>query len=159
MLRNLFLKAVGWGVAAIAVVVVLGLFVFNQMDSSPGTASEKEMASARVFRAKIPAVGEVDKPTFINRVSPKAEETAPRAAVETKETPPVTEQPAVLAKVPPQPVKQPQIKPPPLKPVAARKATAKNTIYRENWLLDQEASFYTLQVLGVRNDVGCNSKI
>ena len=152
LLRNLPLKAVGWGIVAIAVVVVLGLFVFNQMDSTPGTASEKEMVSARVFRAKIPAVVDAGTPTFINRVSPKAEETVPRAAVETKETPPATEQPAALAKVPPQPVKQPQIKPPPLKPVAPRKATAKNTIYRESWLLDQEASFYTLQVLGVRNE-------
>ncbi len=151
LLRNLPLKAVGWGVAAIAL-VVLGLFVFNQMGSTPRTASEKKMASARVFRAKIPAVVDAGPPTFINRVSPKAEETAPRAAAEPKKKPPVAEQPAVLAKVPPQPVNPPQVKPPPLKPVTPPKATAKHTIYRENWLLDQEASYYTLQVLGVRNE-------
>jgi len=28
----------------------------------------------------------------------------------------------------------------------------KNTIYRESWLLDQDSSYYTLQVLGVRNE-------
>jgi septal ring-binding cell division protein DamX len=151
LLRNLPLKAVGWGVVAIAL-VVLGLLVFNQMDSTPRTALEKKNASLRVFRAKIPAIVDVDTPTFINRVSPKAEETAPQAAAETKEMPPVAKQPTALAKVPPQRVTQSQVKPPPLKPVTPRKATAKNTIYRENWLLDQEASFYTLQVLGVRNE-------
>jgi type II secretory pathway predicted ATPase ExeA len=151
LLRNLPLKAVGWGVVAIAL-VVLGLLVFNQMDSTPPTALEKKNASLRVFRAKIPAIVDVDTPTFINRVSPKAEETAPQAAAETKEMPPVAKQPTALAKVPPQRVTQSQVKPPPLKPVTPRKTTAKNTIYRENWLLDQEASFYTLQVLGVRNE-------
>ena len=110
------------------------------------------MASARVFRAKIPAVADVGTPRFINRVSPQVEETAPRTAAEPTETPPVAEQPAVLAEVPPQPVQQPPVKPPPLKPVIPQKAAVKNTIYRENWLLDQEASFYTLQVLGVRNE-------
>ena len=110
------------------------------------------MASVRVFRAKIPAVVDAGPPTFINRVSPMAEETAPRAAAEIKEEPPAAEPPALLAKVPPQPVIQTQVKPPPLKPVTPPKATAKNTIYRESWLLDQEASYYTLQVLGVRNE-------
>jgi DamX protein len=152
LLRNLPLKAVGWGIAAIAAVVVLGLFVFNQMDSTPRTAPEKKNASLRVFRAKIPAVVDVGSPTFINRVSPNSEETAPREVAEKKEKPPVAEQPTVLAKVPPQPANQPLVKPPPLKPVTPQKATAKNTIYRESWLLDQEASFYTLQVLGVRNE-------
>ena len=151
LLENLPLKAVGWGVVAITV-VVLGLFVFNQMDSTPRTSPEKKTASGRVFRAKIPAVVDVDTPKFISRVTPKAEQTAPRAAAETKETPPVAEQPTALAKVPPQRVKPPQVKPPPLKPVTPPKATAKNTIYRENWLLDQKSSFYTLQVVGVRNE-------
>jgi len=57
-----------------------------------------------------------------------------------------------LAKAPPQPVEQPAVKPPPPQPVALPKAPAKHTIYREGWLLDQESSFYTLQVLGVRNE-------
>ena len=152
LLRNLPLKAVGWGIAAIAAVVVLGLFVFNQMDSTPRTAPEKKNASLPAFRAKIPAVVDVGTPTFVNRGSPKTEETAPREVAEKKEKPPVAEQPTVLAKVPPQPANQPLVKPPPLKPVTPQKATAKNTIYRESWLLDQEASFYTLQVLGVRNE-------
>jgi DamX protein len=151
LLRNLPLKALGWGVAAIAV-VALGLFVFNQMGSTPRTVSEKKVASARVFRAKIPAVADVGTPGFINRVSPQLEETAPRAVAEPREKPLVAEQPAALAKVPPQPVQQPPVKPPPLKPKIPQKAAVKNTIYRENWLLDQEASFYTLQVLGVRNE-------
>ena len=122
------------------------------MDSNPRTASEKKNASLRVFRAKIPAVVDAGTPTFINRISPKTEETAPREVAEKKEKPPVAEQPTVLAKVPPQPANQPQIKPPPLKPVTPPKTTAKNTIYRESWLLDQESSYYTLQVLGVRNE-------
>ena len=151
MLKNLPLKAVGWGAAAIAV-VVLGLFVSSQMDSTPPTSSGNKKASLRVFRAKIPALVDVDTPKFVNRVTPKAEETAPRDAAETKEKPPVAEPPAVLAEVPPQQVIQPQIKPSPRKPVTPPKAAPKNTIYREGWLLDQTSSFYTLQVLGVRNE-------
>jgi DamX protein len=151
LLRNLPLKAFGWGVFAIAA-VVLGLLVLNQTDSTPRTASEKKITSLRVFRAKIPAVVDGDTPTFINRVSPKTEETAPRATPETKEKPPVAEQSTALTKVPPQRVEQSQVKPLSLKAVTPQKTAAKNTIYRENWLLDQEASFYTLQVLGVRNE-------
>ena len=151
LLKNLPLKAVGWGAAAIAV-VVLGLSVSSQMDSTPPTSSGNKKASLRVFRAKIPALVDVDTPKFVNRVTPKAEETAPRDAAETKEKPPVAEPPAVLAEVPPQQVIQPQIKPSPRKPVTPPKAAPKNTIYREGWLLDQTSSFYTLQVLGVRNE-------
>jgi DamX protein len=54
--------------------------------------------------------------------------------------------------MPPQQVIQPPVKPSPIKPATPPKATAKNTIYREDWLLDQTPSFYTLQVLGVRNE-------
>ena len=39
--RNLPLKAVGWGVAAIAAVPFLGLFVFNQLGSGPSPLPEK----------------------------------------------------------------------------------------------------------------------
>jgi type II secretory pathway predicted ATPase ExeA len=145
LLRNLPLKAVGWGVAGIAA-VVLGLFVFNQMGSTPRTSPQKQKASLRLFRAKIPAVVDSDTPQFVNHVTPEAQETTPRKTAETKE------HPATLAKVPPQRVKQPQVKPPPLKPAMEKKSVAKNTIYRESWLLDQDSSFYTLQVLGVRNE-------
>ena len=44
------------------------------------------------------------------------------------------------------------MKPSPPQPAALPKAAAKHTIYRESWLLDQESTFYTLQVLGVRNE-------
>ena len=37
-------------------------------------------------------------------------------------------------------------------PAVQKKGGVKNTIYRESWLLDQNSSFYTLQVLGVRNE-------
>ena len=151
LLRNLPLKAVGWGVAGIAA-VVLGLFVFNQPVSTPKTSSEKQKASMQIFRAKIPAVVDSDTPEFVNRVTPTAEETTPRAAAETSPQPPAAKQPTPLAKVPPQRIIQAEVKPPPLKPVTPKKGAVKNTIYRESWLLDQDTSFYTLQVLGVRNE-------
>ena len=151
LLRNLPLKAVGWGVAGIAA-VVLGLFVFNQPGSTPKTSSEKQKASLQVFRAKIPAVVDSDTPKFVNRVTPTAEETTPRAAAETSPQPPAAKQPTTLAKVPPQRIIQAEVKPPPLKPLTPKKGALKNTIYRESWLLDQDTSFYTLQVLGVRNE-------
>ena len=151
LLRNFPLKAVGWGVAGIAA-VVLGLFVFNQPGSRPKTSTEKKNASIQVFRAKIPAAVDSDTPKFVNRVTPKAEETTPPAATETSPQPPAAEQPITLAKVPPQRIIQAEVKPPPLKPVTPKKGAVKNTIYRESWLLDQDTSFYTLQVLGVRNE-------
>lgn len=151
LLRNLPLKTVGWGVAGIAA-VVLGLFVFNQPGSTPKTSSKKQKASMQVFRAKIPAVVDSDTPQFVNRVTPTAEEPTPPAAAETSPQPPAAEQPTAPAKVPPQRIIQAQVKPPPLKPVTPQKGAVKNTIYREGWLLDQDTSFYTLQVLGVRNE-------
>lgn len=151
LLRNLSFKAVGWVVAGIAA-VVLGLFVFNQMDSTPRTTPEKKKASLRVFRAKIPAVTDFDTPKFVNRVAPKAKETPPRASAETNKQPPAAKQPTTLAKMPPQRILQTQVEPPPIKPLTPKRDAVKNTIYRESWLLDQNSSFYTLQVLGVRNE-------
>ncbi len=174
MPRNLPAKAVGWGVAGLTavVVVVLGLFVFNQMVSPPTTSPDKKEASKRIFSAKIPALKDSGPPNFVNRVKPKAEETTARTTAETTrqppaaEPPPVAERPAVAErppaakrpsvaerpKAPPQRIIQAQVKAPPIKPVRPKKGAAKNTIYRESWLLDQDSSFYTLQVLGVRNE-------
>jgi DamX protein len=151
LLKNLPLKAVGWGVAAI-VAIVLGLFVFNQLGSDPKPPPEKQQASLRVFRAKIPIAPDSGTPEFVNRVTPKADKTVPQAAADKSEQPPAAEQPKEMAKLQTPVVRQPEIKPPPIKPVAKKKEADKNTIYRESWLLDQESSFYTLQVLGVRNE-------
>lgn len=150
MLKSLHLKAVGWGVAGIAA-VVLGLFVFNQMDSTPPTPPQKQKAPLRVFRNKIPAVVNSDTPESVNRVTPEAKEATPREAAEPKEQPPATEQSTTLAKVPPQRIIQTEVKPPAIKPVTPERSAIKNTIYRESWLLDQDSAFYTLQVIGVRN--------
>jgi len=57
-----------------------------------------------------------------------------------------------VAKAEPPPIEKEQIKPPPIKRVVAKKEAGKNTIYRESWLLDQNSSYYTLQVLGVRKE-------
>jgi len=151
LLRNFPLKTIGWVVAGIAV-VVLGLFIFNQMDSTPRTSPQKKKASMYVFRAKIPAVTDSDTPEFVNRVAMKAKETPPPAAAETNKQPPAAKQPAAISKMPPQRIIQTQVKPPPIRPLSPKKDVVKNTIYRESWLLDQNSSFYTLQVLGVRNE-------
>jgi DamX protein len=151
LLKNLPLKAVGWGVAAI-VAVVLGMFFFNQLGSDPKPPPENQQASMRVFRAKIPIVQDSGTPEFVDRVTPKAEKTGPQPAADLSEQPPAAEQQKELAKLQTPIVRQPEIKPPPIKPVTKKKEADKNTIYRESWLLDQESSFYTLQVLGVRNE-------
>ena len=85
-------------------------------------------------------------------ILPKPKETAKRDIEESKETSPKAVQPAALAKTEPPPIEKEQIKPPPIKRVVAKKEAEKNTIYRESWLLDQDSSYYTLQVLGVRNE-------
>lgn len=151
MLKKLPFKALGWGVAALAAVVI-GLVVFKQTGMPPRTAPEMKQASMQVFRAKMPATVKPETPKFVNRVAPKAEEPAAPNLAESKETPPAAVQPTAPAKTEPQPIEKPQIKPPPIKPVVAKKETKKNTIYRESWLLDQDSSYYTLQVLGVRNE-------
>ena len=151
LLKSSPFKALGWGVAAVAV-VALGLIVFNQLGSDSETSPDSNKASLQVFRAKIPAVLDSDTPKFVNRMTPEAQETTPRAATETKEQPPATEQSTTLAKAPPQRIIQTEVKPPPIKPVTPKRGVEKNTIYRESWLLDQDSSFYTLQVLGVRNE-------
>jgi len=127
LLKSLHLKTVGWGVAGIAA-VVLGLFVFNQMDSTPPTSPQKQKASLRVFRNKMPAVVNTDTPESVNRVTPEAKEATPRKAAEPKEQPPATEQSTTLAKVPPQRIIQTEVKPPAVKPVTPEKSAIKNTI-------------------------------
>ena len=154
LLKQLPIKAVGWVVGALAL-VILGLAVFNQMDSTPRTSIGKETASLRVFRAKIPAIVDTDilKPT--QPMSSTAPEAAPatRKPAESEAAPsPVKEQPTVLASAPSQPVETPTAKPPSLQPPPPSKGSTKHTIYRENWLLDQDPAYYTLQVLGVRNE-------
>jgi type II secretory pathway predicted ATPase ExeA len=151
LLRNFPLKALGWGVAAIAA-MVLGMFVFNQLGSGPKTSTQKQEAAIQVFRAKIPALEESDTPKFVNLVPPTAEVTTPRATLETEAQPPAAKQTTTLAKTTPPPIIQAEAKPPTIKPVTTQKGAIKNTIYRESWLLDQDTSFYTLQVLGVRNE-------
>jgi len=151
LLRNLSFKATAWVIGGIAA-VVLGLFIFNQMDPAPQVTPDKKKASLRVFRAKIPAVADFDTPKFINRVAPKTKEIPPRAVAETNKQPPAAKPPATPPKMPPQPIPQTQVKPLPIKPLTPKKDAVKNTIYRESWLLDQNPSFYTLQVLGVRNE-------
>jgi len=168
VLENIPFKAVGWAVAAI-VAAVLGLFVFNQLGSGPSPLPDNHKASRPIFRAKIPVVPNPDTPKFVSRViptpeesippaaaeisvQPPIEESVPPAAAEISEQPPAVEHPEELAKIPPPPVKPPQALTPPIKPAAQKRGRLKNTIYRESWLLDQNASFYTLQVLGVRNE-------
>ena len=151
LLNRLPFKALGWGVAVLAVVII-GLFVLNRPDSTRQTAPEMKQASMRVFRAKIPAVVDSDTPKFVNRVTPMPKKTAERDVEESKEASPEVVQPAAVAKAEPPPIEKEQIKPPPIKRVVAKKEAGKNTIYRESWLLDQNSSYYTLQVLGVRKE-------
>lgn len=160
VLKRLPFKALGWGLAALAAVVI-GLFIFTRPDTTRRTAPEMKQASMRVFRAKIHPADEPPAPAIsvsrltpsVSPVTPETQETPARKAPDSKETlPAAKQQPVDLAKAGPQPTEKPQIKPPPIKRVIAKKEPAKNTIYRENWLLDQDSSYYTLQVLGVHNE-------
>lgn len=117
---------------------------------APPPAVEKpSQAAERPAVAKAPAVQK--RSQIAER--PAVAERAPIA-----ERPPAVEpQPAVKrppdkSETPPDRIVQAKLKPPPDKPVAPEKASAPKSIYRESWLLDQDASFYTLQVLGVRNE-------
>jgi DamX protein len=151
VLENIPFKTVGWGVAAI-VAAVLGLFVFNQLGSDPSPLPDNQKASLHIFRAKIPIALDSGTPKFVSRVIPKAEKSVPEAAAEISEQPPAVEHPKELAKLPTAQIEQPQAKTPLIRPAVQKKGKVKNTIYRESWLLDQNSSFYTLQVLGVRNE-------
>ena len=151
LLKKLPFKALGWGVAVLAAAAI-GVLVLNWPDSPRRNLPDTKQASMRIFRAKIPALADSDAPTFVNRAAPKAKASTPRESAESKEPSPAVDRPTTLAKVGPPQVEEPPVKPPPIKPAAPKKDAVKNTIYRESWLLDQDSSYYTLQVLGVRNE-------
>jgi len=151
LLKKLPFKALGWCLAVI-VAAVIGILVLNWPESTRQTLPDTKQASIRVFRAKIPAFVDSDTPKLVNRVAPKARASTARESVESEQPSPAVDQPAALAKVVPQPVEAPPVKPPPIKPATPKKDAVKNTIYRESWLLDQDPSYYTLQVLGVRHE-------
>lgn len=164
VLEKLPFKALGWGAVAVAAVVI-GWFFLNLPDTTRQTVPEMKQASMRVFRAKIPQADEPPVPKSSVRrvtpsaspVTPKVEETPARDSAESRETTaaakqPTVEQPTALARTEPQPIEKEKITSPPVKRTAPGKLAGKNTIYREGWLLDQDASYYTLQVLGVRNE-------
>ena len=164
VLKKLPFKALGWGAVALAAVAI-GLFVLNLPDTTRQTAPAMKQASMRVFRAKIPQADEPPVPKSsvrsmtpsVSPVTPKGEETPARESAKPGETTPAVKQPAVeqptsLARTEPQPIEKEKIKSPPIKRTAPVKLAEKNTIYRESWLLDQDASYYTLQVLGVHNE-------
>ena len=164
VLKKLPFKALGWAAAVLAAVVI-GLFFLNLPDTTRQTAPEMKQASMRVFRAKIPPADEPPVPKgSVRRVTPsaspltpKVEEAPAREVAESRQTTPAVKQPTVeqptsLARTEPQPVEKEKIKSPSIKRTAPKKSAEKNTIYRESWLLDQDASYYTLQVLGVRNE-------
>ena len=164
VLKKLPFKALGWGLAAIAAVAI-GLFVLSQPDKTPKIAPEMKQASLRIFRAKIRPADQPPAPKSsvsrvepsVSPVTPGAEETPARGETESKETSapvkqPVVEQSTTVARAQPQPTEKTEIKPSSIQRVAAPKKAERNTIYGENWLLDQDSSYYTLQVLGVRNE-------
>lgn len=95
-------------------------------------------------------------------VSQKEEPAEPEKAATTMPTEikpiekaPFEKIPAVAEK---EDVTQPEMKSPEIKPlaetpaIAEKKEEEKKTIHRESWLLAQDSSFYTLQILGVRNE-------
>ena len=140
-----------------------------------------EPKGSKVFIAKVPKPA-VEPPTPIEKAPQSAETPQPlkedeshqqpiatqieepaqseKAAILPTEIKPVEETP--LEKMPAvaekEPVTQPETKAPEIKPLAKAPATTetkaeeKKTIHRESWLLAQDSSFYTLQILGVRNE-------
>ena len=146
LLKKLPFKALGWSLAVI-VAVVIGILVLYWPGSTRRTLPDTKQASIRVFRAKIPALADSDTPKLVDRVAPRARASTAHESVDSEQPSPAVDQPATLAKVVPQPVE-----PPPIKPAPPKKDAVKNTIYRESWLLDQDPSYYTLQVLGVRHE-------
>lgn len=145
------MKVAGWGVAGI-VAIIVALTVFNQFRLAPEKPYEDQKPADHVFRAKVPAVAVPRTPPPLVPLTETPEAAAPETAIEKDSLQPRPTQPPALAKLETPQLKPSEIGPPEIAPDAQKKEAAAKTIYREDWLLDQNPSFYTLQILGVRNE-------
>ena len=96
-----------------------------------------------------PIVSKIEEPT-----EPEKATTLP-TEIKPIEEAPLEKMPAVAEK---EDVTQPEMESPKIKPlaktpaIAEKKEEEKKMIHRESWLLAQDSSFYTLQIIGVRNE-------
>ena len=145
----------GWAAAglAVAVICIFGLYHFR---GASKTGSENSRLVKTVFRAKIEMADQLPKtPALIAETSLK-EEDIPESTPLGKDTrhppngAPAAGQPVVIAKISEPPPLAPQPSPE-TRTAAEKEKTDQPMVYREDWLLSQESSSYTIQILGVRN--------
>jgi len=148
-------KLMGWAAAGLAVVIIalFGLYLF-QGDSR--TEPEGHAVVKPVFRAKIKMADHPPKtPALIAETTIEEEDipVSPPLKNETHQPPkgsPAAEKPIVITKVSePPPVPKPA---PESQTTAEKEKTDKHFVHREDWLLSQKPSSYTIQILGVRNE-------
>ncbi|KGM43393.1 hypothetical protein JY97_07605 [Alkalispirochaeta odontotermitis] len=122
-------------------------------------AQEKPPASAPIITAEQTAKSQ---PAAEAPLTAKEQPTA-KAQPKTKEQPGAKEPPVIASAAPetsPQPKTErptavkpaPVKKPVPAKPLAAMSKPAAREIHREKWLLSQDASSYTIQIIGVSTE-------
>ena len=143
-------KLMGWAAAGLAVVVIalFGLYLFR---GASGTEPESQQFVKPVFRAKIEiADDQPETPVLIAETLPKEEDIPESPPLKNETHQPAAEKPIVVTKV---------SEPPPApKPATVSRTTAekqkpdKPAVHREDWLLSQKSSSYTIQILGVRNE-------
>jgi DamX protein len=160
----------GWAAAALIIVVIFFFGVYHFRGKSE---SDSHRIVQKIFRGKIeisdhlaPTPPLVSESKFSEKnISETSEDTPETGSLETETgQPPPNKLPAekpiesiTPAETPIEIAKAPE--PPPVpKPVvesetpAEKENNEKQTVYRENWLLSQRSSDFTIQILGVRSE-------
>jgi DamX protein len=152
----------GWAAAALVIVVIFffGVYYFPGISESE---SESHRFVQTIFRGKIeiadhltPTPPLVSESKFSEKDIPEtSEDTSETGALETEtDQPPASitpaEKPIEIAKASqPPPVPQPVVE---SKTPAGKEDAEKQSVYREDWLLSQRSSDFTIQILGVRSE-------
>jgi DamX protein len=174
-------KIVAWATAGFAF-IILSLVVLYRYQSTPELQPEVPKLAKTVIRKKIVIADHLEKtPPVIPEIlssekikgQPPPTLPPPKKPIEVAKTtepqissePPVTAEPLVSSK--PTVLSEPPVAPeppelsepivsskPPVEPetVVEKQKTEKKTAHREEWLLSQKSSHYTIQIMGVRNE-------
>ena len=142
-------KLMGWAAAGLAVVVI-ALFGLYQLRGASRTDPESPRFVKTVFRAKIEMAKHQPKPPVPLAENIQEEDIPESPPLKNETHQPAAEKPIVVTKVSePPPAPQPATV---SRTTAEKQKPDKPAVHREDWLLSQKSSSYTIQILGVRNE-------
>jgi septal ring-binding cell division protein DamX/type II secretory pathway predicted ATPase ExeA len=158
---------IGWTVAGIAVILLIALWLYPNrkvLVSKPIV----QKPSANIYRAKVPATEDSEKSKPISSTIQKPIVTPPTTEEKKISQLPPASPPGKIAELEKVEIQKfetleikepekPEFQPFDSQPVAKQPAVVKEKvkeedIHREKWLLSQNPSYYTIQIVGVRSE-------